>query len=187
MCLIDYDCKPLALLRAYCIVDDRKAVKRCNDNLLAVVDCLTQHIGTVLVGNDGNLPRRVVEAYHGILQLTVQNTPVRDHKYGVENRLVELVVYGSKTVCKPRYAVGFAAARAVLYEIIFSCAALANVVHKFFNHVKLMIPRENDFRCRFACDAPAVDNLGVLVHLHTDIALQKRHQHIFSQNVFPKI
>ena len=62
----------------------------------------------------------VVELVHGILQLAVQNTPVRDDDDSLENLVVAGVMQAGKAVRQPSYGIGLAAARAVLDEVVMA-------------------------------------------------------------------
>ena len=110
----------------------------------------------------------VLDLIDRILKLCIEHAPVGDDDHAVEDLLVARVVEARQPMREPRDAVGLAAARGMLDEVVAAGAFLSRRGHDSSHCVELMVAREDQ---RFLDDAPLralaiVHFIFVLFHEH---------------------
>lgn len=113
-----------------------------DDDGRALVDGIAQLGGILADGADKAV--RLFELEDGVPQLPVQHAAVRDHDDGLEYLAFLRVMQAAEAVGQPGYGIGFAAARAVLDQVLLPRAVCADVVQQLVQHVPLVIAREDE-------------------------------------------
>ena len=111
---------------------------RCNDHAFAVRDGLCQFSGAL---RPKDCTPNLRELFDSIADLPIQNTAVRYHNHGIQQRAI-VFLQSDQLIRKPRNGIGFAASGAVLNQIPFSDAVFPYIGKQFFHHVKLMESRK---------------------------------------------
>ena len=83
-------------------------------------------------------------AHYGLLKLTVNYDTVGDDNDIIKNNFVICIVQRSKPVRQPCDRVRFAGACAMLDQIILRRAILTHIRQQLADHVKLVIPGEDN-------------------------------------------
>ncbi len=178
VCLIHDHGKSSALLPLHLLAYNWKTMQGRDDNPLAVVDGITQIGRGILIGNGGDEPGLVLETQDRFLQLPVEITPVCYYKYAVKEFLVFSIVKRSQAIRQPGDTVTFAAAGAVLDQVILTAAVGAGICHQLLHNVHLVVARE---------DQLALLPVAIAVLLQTDVALQQRQKTVTLEYIFPKV
>ena len=129
----------------------------------------------------------MIKARDSLLQLCVENAAVGNDDNARKYGLVIIAEKGSKAVGCPRYRVGFARARAVLYQIIAPRAVFAHVGNQFADNIELMKARED--QRLFLCDLLLTvrEQLFIFGDFKADELLHDVNHAVLSENALPQV
>ena len=126
----------------------------------------------------------MLDAKDSLLQLTVNNNTVGDHKHRIKNILVLRVMNCRKDMSKPRNGLSLTASGRMLNKVIAGCMIQDHITHNAFNSSQLMETRENQLLGLLHFSGIRIP---LLFLLDEDKPLDKKENPILFPNLLPHI